>query len=343
MLKRRLTGLVAVAALAIGMLLSSVMPANAEDGVWYDPVTQTTYLTLSSPPSDPAPNPDANGWTPGAPSCWIQITTDLAASLGYKPEELRVWNEGARFYAPISCGSQSGYWSNNRECYVHMADYPWPNRPPSYDQDAGYYKCVAPVQFGAGVVTYFWSNTVPPGLQVYTPGMAAQKLVEGFQLQGVDIGMAPEVNPEWGHRRSYVGVPIWLWVENPTPLSWGPYTETATLGGQTITATAQVTSVIWNMGDGSVVCGGTGTPYNPGLGLQPSPTCGYRYSTTSDGNAGDRYNVTATSQWTVTWTSLAGPGGTINLTTNSTDQLEINELQTVIVPNDSTDTSGGQP
>ena len=36
--------------------------------------------------------------------------------------------------------------------------------------------------------------------------------------------------------------------------------------------------------------------------------------------------------WTVTWTSLAGPGGTINLTTNSAVDLEVNELQTVIVP-----------
>lgn len=346
LIRRRLTGLLAAAALVLGTLLASAVPANADEGLWCDTAgSGKCYLTLSSPPSDPAPNPDSNGWTPGAPSCWMKISLELAETLGLDEEDLRVY-EGAgsiTFYATTSCGSQSGYWSNNRQCYVHMADYPWPERPAHYDQDAGYYKCIAPVQFGAGVVNYFWSNTVPPGLQVYTPGMAAQKLVDSFQLSGIDIGMAPEVNPEWGHRRSYVGVPIWLWVENPTPLSWGPYTETATLGGQTITATAQVTSVIWNMGDGSVVCGGTGTPYNPGLGLQPSPTCGYRYSTTSDGNAGDRYNVTATSQWTVTWTSLAGPGGTINLTTNSTDQLEINELQTVIVPNDSTDTSGGQP
>ncbi|HDH5422523.1 TPA: hypothetical protein PIH69_002942 [Staphylococcus aureus] len=345
MLKRRLTGLLAVVALTLGTLLASAVPASAEDGVWYDPETGNTYLTLSSPPSDPVSNPDSNGWTAGAQSCYVEITRDLADSLGIPQEDLRVWVEGSQFYAPISCGNSTGYWSNNRQCYVHLADYPWPNRPPGYDQDAGYYKCIAPMQFGDGVVKYFWSNTVPPGLQVYTPGMAAKKLVESFQLQGIDIGMAPEINPAWGHRRSYVGVPIWLWVDNPQPLTWGPYTETATLGGQTITATAQVTSVIWNMGDGaSTVCGGTGTPYNAGIGLQPSPTCGYRYATTSDRNASDRYTVTATSQWTVTWTSLAGPGGTINLTTTSADELEINELQTVIVPNDSTtDTSGGTP
>ncbi len=37
-----------------------------------------------------------------------------------------------------------------------------------------------------------------------------------------------------------VGLPVWLWVENQTPLSFGPYIESATLGGVTVTATARV-------------------------------------------------------------------------------------------------------
>ena len=142
--------------------------------------------------------------------------------------------------------------------------------------------------------------------------------------------MAPEVNPEWGHRRTYVGIPVWLWVDNPQPLTWGPYSETATLGGQTITATAQVTSVRWSTGDGgSRVCGGTGTPYTSGYGVTDSPTCGYRYQTTSESQAGDRFTVTATSSWVVTWTSVSGASGTVNLSTSSAVNLEVNELQTV--------------
>ena len=87
------------------------------------------------------------------------------------------------------------------------------------------------------------------------------------------------------------------------------------------------------MGDGaSTTCGNTGTPYNVGYGMTTSPTCGYQYTSTSSRNPGDRFTVTATTNWTVTWTSLAGPGGTINLTTNSAVDLEVNELQTVIVP-----------
>ena len=214
----------------------------------------------------------------------------------------------------------------------------WPARPPGYSQEAGYYGCIMfnPTPGGSpglGTESNFWGETVPPGLRVLTPGAAAQQLISTFALRGIDIGMAPEVNPEWGHRRGYVGVPIWLWVNNPEPLTWGPYTETATLGGQTITATAQATSVRWQMGDGaSTTCGNTGTPYNVGYGMTTSPTCGYQYTSTSSRNPGDRFTVTATTNWTVTWTSLAGPGGTINLTTNSAVDLEVNELQTVIVP-----------
>lgn len=337
MLFRRLAGWLVAVALIGGALVGIAVPATAASGTWCDPRSNKCYLTISAPPSDPAPNPDSNGWTPGAPTCWMKISLELADALGLDEKDLRVYEGGGSitFYTTTSCGSQAGYWSNNRQCYVSLADYPWPARPGGYDEDAGYYKCVESAQIGAGVVTYFWSNTIPPGLKVYTPGMAARKFVESFQLRGIDIGMAPEVNPAWGHRRSYVGVPVWLWAANPQPLNWGPYTATGTLGGQTITATAKVTSVRWTMGDGGArVCGNAGTPYSTGYGLQDSPTCGYRYTTTSESQRGDRFPVTAVSQWSVQWTSTAGPSGTINLTTSSATELEVNELQTVnVTPN----------
>lgn len=350
MLRRLFTVTLACIALVAGGLVAAA-PATAAGGVYCNE-DNVCYLTITTV-SDPAPNPDSNGWTAGAPTCYYETSESGAIQMGYTPDDIRVIDQGnyQLWYVIISCGSDRLYWSNNRQCFVAMVDGVWPARPAGYSQEAGYYSCTMfegnPGGGGPGLPggSNFWSETVPPGLKVLTPGAAAAQLIATFQIRGIDIGMAPEVNPAWGHRRSYVGVPIWLWVDNPQPLTWGPYTETATLGGQTITATAQVTSVIWNMGDGaSTVCGGTGTPYNAGIGLQPSPTCGYRYATTSDRNANDRYTVTATSQWTVTWTSLAGPTGTINLTATSADQLEINELQTVIVPNDSTtDTSGGTP
>lgn len=337
MLKRLFASIIAAATLVAGSVLATTIPASAADGVWCDPQTTVCFISISAP-SDPAPNPDSNGWTPGAPTCYYENSQSGLMQLGWSEDEIRVFDGGSyqRFYGIIDCGGSTSYWSNTRQCYVYMKDGVWPTRPSSYSEEAGYYGCImfSPTPGGPGVgpETNFWSETVPPGLQVLTPGRAALQLISTFQLRGIDIGMAPEVNPAWGHRRSYVGIPVWLWVENPQPLTWGPYSETATLGGQTITATAQVTSVRWDMGDGgSQVCGGTGTPYTSGYGVTDSPTCGYRYGTTSETQGGDRYTVTATSQWVVTWTALSGANGTVNLTTQSAVPIEINELQTVNV------------
>lgn len=154
-------------------------------------------------------------------------------------------------------------------------------------------------------------------------------LALSFQIRGIDIGFAPD--PNIPGSKSYVGVPIWMWVENPQPLTFGPYTETATLGGITITATAQVTSIIWNMGDGnSVGCANAGTEFLVQYGAVDSPTCGYRYQQTSDDQPGGRYTVTATSQWSVTWNG-GGTGGVIPLTATNTTTVDINELQSVNV------------
>ena len=78
-----------------------------------------------------------------------------------------------------------------------------------------------------------------------------------------------------------------------------------------------------------------------GYGLTDSPTCGYRYERTSEDQPGDRYTVTAVSMWAVTWTSATGASGTVNLELTSSEQLEINELQSVIVKNPANDGSTG--
>ncbi len=86
------------------------------------------------------------------------------------------------------------------------------------------------------------------------------------------------------------------------------------------------------MGDGGEeVCGSTGTRYTVGYGVTDSPSCGYRYERISRDRPGGMYTVTAVTQWVVTWTSLSGAGGTVNLTTSSTAQLEVRELQAVNV------------
>lgn len=338
MIKRLLALLAAAFTLAAGSLLAAA-PASAA-GMWCDNTSGICYMTLESPPSDPVYSPDSNGWTAGAASCWWLTNVAQATAYGYTPDQIYVYEADtplARWYVNIPCGDGNRYWSNDRQCYNQMVPGKWPARPGHFSENAGYYSCDKGPYGGQDVggsvpAQYYWSEAVPPGLTVLPPGVAAQRLIDSFDLRGIDVGMAPEVNPDWGHRRSYVGIPVWLWVDNPQPLTWGPYSQTATLGGQTITATARVSSALWNMGDGRTFACGAGTAYNEGYGLADSPTCGHRYLQTSENQPGDRFRVSVTSYWVIEWESINGASGTVNLsTTSDTVELEVNELQSVNV------------
>ena len=103
----------------------------------------------------------------------------------------------------------------------------------------------------------------------------------------------------------------------------GPITRTASARGYTVTATAEVTKIVWNMGDGqSVTCTGPGTPYADSFGKKSSPTCGHTY--TRQG----RYTVSATSYWTVAWSGI-GETGVIPIDFTSTTAITMGESQVI--------------
>lgn len=135
-----------------------------------------------------------------------------------------------------------------------------------------------------------------------------------MDLDPITIGIVPESGPD---RVGLVGLPVWMWVENQAEDTWGPITRSASEGTVSVSATASVSEVVWNMGDGiKVTCAGLGTPYADHFGKQASPTCGHRYERVSTGELDDAYQVTATSHWVVQWTG-GGQAGTmeLNLTT----------------------------
>jgi hypothetical protein len=146
----------------------------------------------------------------------------------------------------------------------------------------------------------------------------AHAAVAQMGLQAITIGIVPEPLPG---RVGIVGLPTWMWVDHPTATTMGPTSRTATAGGYSVTATARVSRIAWDMGDGSTVtCTGAGTPYEDRYGKTASPTCGYRY--TRQGT----YTVRATSYWDISWT---GPGqsGTLSLDLASTATIVMGEIQ----------------
>jgi hypothetical protein len=51
-------------------------------------------------------------------------------------------------------------------------------------------------------------------------------------------------------------LPKWLWID---PAEWVPESKTATVPGESVTATATPVSVTWHPGDGSTARSGTGS------------------------------------------------------------------------------------
>jgi len=123
-----------------------------------------------------------------------------------------------------------------------------------------------------------------------------------------------------------VGLPTWLWLDREM---WGAVSATASVPGVSVTAVARPVSVEWAMGDGSTVtCAGPGTPYGIGGNPQsPSPDCGYTYRISSAGRPGGTFAVSATVDWTVTWSGAGQSGVFPGLTTTSGAGFAVAESQ----------------
>lgn len=145
-------------------------------------------------------------------------------------------------------------------------------------------------------------------------------LIARLQLKPVEIGLTP-LDPDV---MTAVGIPVWLWVDNPSRTSWGPALISA--GG--ISLTAKVTSVTWTMGDGTSLRCGRGTEWRPSMVdrdgmVGESPTCGHVYQQQG------RYSVRAVAHWAAEWQGY-GESGTIRLDVGSTRLLRVGEIQVIV-------------
>ena len=105
-----------------------------------------------------------------------------------------------------------------------------------------------------------------------------------------------------------VGLDTWLWID---PSTWQPQKSTVSVPGVSVTVTAVPERVVWEMGDGTtVVCQGPGRAYDPAVPEDQQKTdCSHRYVTTSAREADGIYEITATTEWRVTWDAAGAPGG----------------------------------
>ncbi|MER6610796.1 ATP/GTP-binding protein [Streptomyces sp. NPDC000927] len=185
---------------------------------------------------------------------------------------------------------------------------------------AVYEKTCAPGNTDAAITQLVWAPSPPAAAQV-DPAVLAEQAVDKMLLSGPRIGITPKPG-----NTGVVGMPVYMWTATGAE-TYGPNTATATAGGVTVTATAKVSKIVWQMGDGTTVtCTTAGTPYKAEYGKTPSPDCGHRYTRPSSVQPSGTYHVTATSTWTIDWTG-GGQNGQLTETRASAVDITVAEVQ----------------
>lgn len=293
--------LAALSLAAAGLLVLAIGPSHADTICQVtDPETGVCLITIEVPGSSGGPGDDGDDGPKDTGSGVACFWDGPSRGIANPPA------------GPVECSTDRGYWSNQNQCYISMAV---PQPPPgdafwegTYVDHGAVYECFQPQ---TGALTLIWSEDPPENSgSGPTPREVAQLAVEEMNLRAIDIGIAPE--PGEGSI-GIVGMPVWMWAADPGGSTVGPITRSASAGGITVTATAQIHRIVWDMGDGTVVrCTTAGTPYKAAYGWSTSPDCGHVYETSSSSKPGMKYTVTATSNWVITW-SGAGQSGTIRL------------------------------
>jgi hypothetical protein len=126
-----------------------------------------------------------------------------------------------------------------------------------------------------------------------------------------------------------VRVPTWMWLDAGM---WKPVSETASVPGVSVTATATPRSATWVMGDGTtVVCKGAGTPYSAKFSADAkSPDCGHTFRRSSAGKPGEAYTVSVTVGWDVEWQGGGQQGVVPGLQTQAQMPLRVAEAQALV-------------
>lgn len=195
------------------------------------------------------------------------------------------------------------------------------------NDDGAIYDCytntAAAGGFVAPITLQFWAAEAPSAAPPPPdPAVLAAQAVEAMQLRAIDIGIIPIDEPG---SVGLVGIPQWMWVEDPGESTTGPITRSASAQGYTVTATATLDHINWDMGNGEVVrCSSIGIPYEDVYAFTESPQCGHP-GYVKQGS----YGVSATSYWVVEWAGI-GQTGTIPLDFSRDTQIEIGEAQSVI-------------
>jgi len=227
-------------------------------------------------------------------------------NVGY--EESTVCRSGE---TEVPCTKNGGTWSGTNSCYMKLLD-PQPDASePVWGgrTDGAIYQCSPSGEFVTGLGLIIWlENTpeVPPP----NPEVLARRAIATIGMRAIDLGIAPEPLEKTPSSLGAVGLPVWLWADSTSPNTTGPTSATASERGFTVSVSARMTHIEWDLGDGSapITCG-IGNRFDPRtMGVKTPVVCGRQNGYQKQGE----YTVTATSHWTIDWPGI-GESGTITM------------------------------
>lgn len=164
----------------------------------------------------------------------------------------------------------------------------------------------------------------PAAAPQISPQDAARQAVAYLPLQPgkPTVGPPPTLN-KW--KMAAVGYPLWIWAEG----NLDPAPVTRSVSGISVSLDASLAKIVYDLGDGTTITCGPGTPWRKGSvpAGTPSPDCGHTYAKPSLPKGS--YTITATTHWSVAWTA-GGQSGTIPFTQTSSTTLPVGEVQTLV-------------
>jgi hypothetical protein len=231
---------------------------------------------------------------------------------------------------PQACTSDLGNWSNTHQCYLQRMDPPPPYDNPIWagKTNGAVWACLREQGYDEGrhLVTRFIWIPGEPDTVVVDPLTLVYRAIAEMKLDKPQVRTTPGAG-----QIGLVNVPVWLWIAK-SENTWGPITRSASVPGLTVNVKAQVKAVNWSLGDGKTLrCETAGTPYDKSFGIKDSPDCGHRYVKTSHEQPNCKYNLTATTQWDITWESTLGDTGQLPMTQSAGTQVQIGEAVPVLV------------
>ncbi len=222
----------------------------------------------------------------------------------------------------VPCTSKNGWWHSSRNCYVKPAGKVLVETFTlvARGRDGQIMRCTFP----DGDSELFWQRNNKPQPN---PAVLARSAIKQMRLTPIKPGIAPFPRDE-GKLNGFVGIHIWLWADEPSAQNMGPITKTVAVDGFSVTTTAKVAKIIWDMGDGNQVSCGKGSKWTSyaARGNKPSPTCGYQYKKQG------RYTITAKSRWRVVWAGM-GQSGVFYITRETKFENLVGEIHVLRVAN----------